>query len=123
MPAKTLQEIESGTEDQKARHQAKILASPDVREETPPLAGPGPSFPAWLKSRTGEGSVDAYLDHPLNLPASVNLARAIRGLTGLLGGLDFAVVDIVLGLVGFLRERAGGGGNVGNRLMAGATGQ
>jgi hypothetical protein len=66
----------------------------------------------FLKAKTGDGSIESYLDHPLNFTKSLGLARIIRGLTGLLGALDLAVIDIGLGLLEFLKEKKSVGGAV-----------
>ena len=58
-----------------------------------------------LKSETGEGDLSEYLRHPLNYNGSNSLARIIRGVTGLLGNLNLAIVDIFMGLLQFLFER------------------
>lgn len=73
-----------------------------------------------LRTPTGEGSIDDYVIHPLNFNQSKGLAQILRGLTGIVGDLKFAVVDIVIGTLRFSRERkvAGnydnvyGGGNI-----------
>ena len=57
-----------------------------------------------LKKPTGKGQIEDYLDHPLNVSRSAGLGQAIRGLSGLLGSLDYAVVDIVLGVFRALME-------------------
>jgi len=58
-----------------------------------------------LKSETGKGDLSEYLIHPLNYNGSNSLARIIRGVTGLLGNLNLAIVDIFMGLLQFLFER------------------
>lgn len=60
---------------------------------------------SFLLSPTGPGPVDDYVDHPFNLNNSKGSARIIRGLTGLLGNLDYAIVDIVLGSVEVYQEK------------------
>jgi hypothetical protein len=50
-----------------------------------------------LSAPTGSGSIEEYVDHPLNFNSSKGIAKVIRGLTGILGNLNLAVVDIVLG--------------------------
>lgn len=107
----TLREVETGaTEEQKARHQAKILAPPPAMEEQAPAPAPGPGLGGFIWAKTGPGEPEEYLSHPLNLPRSLGLARVIRGVTGLalsqgVDGLDFALVDIGIGLLIFTRER------------------
>lgn len=58
-----------------------------------------------LKSETGEGSIESYLDHPLNFQRSLSLARIIRGLSGIIGNLNLAIIDIVIGLLEFFKGR------------------
>ena len=74
--------------------------SPAPEQDSSPPPG------AWdlLKKPTGDGQLEDYLNHPLNVSSSAGLAQVIRGLTGLLGSLDFAVVDIVLGAFRALME-------------------
>lgn len=50
-----------------------------------------------LKAQTGQGDLTEYKNHPLNWNQSKPVARIIRGFTGLLGELNFAVVDILIG--------------------------
>jgi len=49
--------------------------------------------------------VSQYLSHPLNFAESPAIGRVLRGIEGLLGDLDYAVIDIVLGGIEFLGER------------------
>ena len=60
-----------------------------------------PPEPWWrrlLTAQTGPGTVEDYLDHPLNWSHSVGLAQAIRGFVGLVGNeLRLAIVDIIFG--------------------------
>lgn len=50
-----------------------------------------------IKAQTGAGDLSEYKNHPLNWNQSKPVARIIRGFTGLLGELNFAVVDILIG--------------------------
>ena len=59
----------------------------------------------FLKARTGAGSIETYLDHPLNRTHSHGVAQILRGVTGLAGDLDLAVVDIGLGVLQVMKER------------------
>jgi hypothetical protein len=52
-----------------------------------------------LKAETGPGEIGDYIEHPLNFNKSAWMARLIRGLTGLVGNLRLALVDIGLALV------------------------
>jgi hypothetical protein len=52
----------------------------------------------FLKSPTGEGDLKEYKTHLLNFNGSKGMARIIRGCTGLFGNLNFAVIDIIIGI-------------------------
>lgn len=66
--------------------------------------GPHIDF-SWIKTKTGPGSVDDYVDHPLNFSESRGVAQVLRGASGLVGSLDLAVIDIVIGAFNTARER------------------
>jgi len=59
----------------------------------------------WLKAETGPGSIESYLDHPLNAASSRGIAQILRGFTGLCGSLNLAVLDIVLGALETVKEK------------------
>jgi hypothetical protein len=58
-----------------------------------------------LKKETGEGSIASYEHHPLNRNGDNNISQIIRGCTGMLGNLNFAILDIVLGSMGFVKDK------------------
>jgi hypothetical protein len=58
-----------------------------------------------LKSKTGEGSIADYQDHPLNFNNNKYVGQILRGLTGILGALDLAIIDISMGLLGLFKDR------------------
>jgi hypothetical protein len=58
-----------------------------------------------LKAQTGEGSIQSYSNHPLNMNNNNYVGQIIRGLTGMLGSLNFAILDILLGSFGFIKEK------------------
>jgi hypothetical protein len=66
---------------------------------------------SFLKAKTGEGTIDQYLDHPLNFNESRAIARVLRGASGLMGDLDFALVDIGIGVLDYVRGRRSHGIN------------
>lgn len=69
-------------------------------------AVPGIKFNlTWLRTPTGDGSIDDYMDHPLNFFKSRGFAQMLRGLTGFFGNLKLAVIDIALGGFQFAKER------------------
>jgi len=63
--------------------------------------GPGKTknnFFDILKTKTGEGSIEFYNEHPLNFNHSLPISQIIRGATGFFGALDLAIIDIMLGI-------------------------
>lgn len=69
----------------------------------------------WLKTPTGDGSIEEYIDHPLNFLKSKGFAQVLRGATGFFGNLKLAVLDIALGMLQFFKERkAGNNANAGD---------
>lgn len=52
-----------------------------------------------LTMETGEGSIEDYIDHPLNYKKNKGMAQVLRGLTGIVGNLKLAVIDIGLGIL------------------------
>jgi hypothetical protein len=59
-----------------------------------------------LLAKTGEGDVEQYLNHPLNFNRSKAVSQILRGLTGFFGALDFALVDIGMGLLELVKTKA-----------------
>ena len=59
----------------------------------------------FLKARTGDGSIEDYIEHPLNNHGSRGVAQILRGLTGMFGSLDLGIVDVVLGAFEFTKEK------------------
>ena len=57
-----------------------------------------------LLSKTGPGSIEEYIDHPMNFKRSRGLAQILRGCTGMAGSLDYAIVDIALGAFQYMKE-------------------
>lgn len=62
-------------------------------------------FNKVLTAETGSGSIDDYLQHPMNFNQSKGLARILRGLTGIIGNLSLAIIDIGLGILEFSKEK------------------
>lgn len=82
------------------------IETPEViAEETQPMGGFKIDL-SFLRTPTGEGSVDDYLDHTLNFNRSKGMARIIRGMTGFAGNLNLAIVDIFLGIMELRRGAA-----------------
>lgn len=59
----------------------------------------------FLMAETGEGSIDLYLEHPININQSKGLAQVLRGATGLFGSLNLAIIDILIGLMNYSKEK------------------
>lgn len=90
-----------------------------IGDERPPFTDPALDVDAeelfrpaqldfsWIRAKTGPGTIESYINHPLNTSGSRGVAQMLRGATGLLGDLDLAVIDIGLGAVEVLRERRG----------------
>lgn len=81
---------------------SKVISMSEVQQEKPGIDL------AILKAKTGEGSVGNYLEHPLNFNSSMGMARVLRGLTGMLGSLDLAVIDIFVGVLDLLKTNKKG---------------
>lgn len=58
-----------------------------------------------ILSQTGSGNIESYSNHPLNIKSDKNISQLLRGLTGILGCLNFALIDILLGSMGFIKDR------------------
>jgi hypothetical protein len=65
----------------------------------------------FLKAPTGEGEIENYLRHPLNINSSKSMARIIRGMSGMFGSLDLAIIDIALGAMDYMKPKPKAGIN------------
>ena len=66
-----------------------------------------PSF-GFLKAQSIDRPVESYTEHALNFDKKMSTGRIIRGLEGVLGALNYAIIDIVIGLIEKSRERKEG---------------
>ncbi|MFD0591159.1 hypothetical protein ACFQZE_24475 [Paenibacillus sp. GCM10027627] len=57
-----------------------------------------------LKAQTGPGQIEEYKTHALNFNGSNAVARILRGLTGMIGELNYAIADILLGVLELLKD-------------------
>ena len=71
---------------------------PGIRVSMPDLS--------FLAAPTGNGSIDEYIEHPLNFDGRRSTARILRGLTGICGELNYALVDIGLGVIEKIKEKS-----------------
>lgn len=96
-------DINNGADDERPPFTDPAL---DVDAEELFRSTPALDF-SWIRAKTGPGTIESYLDHPLNTSSSKGVAQMLRGATGLFGALDLAIIDIGLGAVEVLRERKG----------------
>lgn len=67
-----------------------------------------------LTAETGEGSIEDYLDHPMNFLKSKGLAQMLRGVHGLGANLKLAIIDVGMGFLRFSKERKSVNNDVSN---------
>lgn len=87
---------------------------PPAQSDMYPDSGPGISekIMDFLTTETGEGEINDYVNHPLNIWQSSGVAQMIRGITGFVGNnLRLAVVDIVFGYFRYRNEQLKGAGS------------
>lgn len=82
-----------------------MLAMPEQQPFEPMVRPPLFDF-SKLKAPTGSGHLEEYKTHPLNWNGSKPVARIIRGFSGLLGELNFAVIDIIIGFFELSNEKS-----------------
>lgn len=58
-----------------------------------------------LKTPTGDGDISDYEQHVFNPKGSRGMAQMLRGITGIFGSLNFAIVDIILGFTQLQSEK------------------
>lgn len=82
-----------------------FTADPEFNDASDPqqAAFPFPEF-SFLRTPTGEGAIEDYLQHPLNINNSKGMAQILRGFTGIAGDLKLAVIDIFLGSINLIKE-------------------
>lgn len=96
--------LENAYSDAAAKEEEPIYEDPKLDIDAQQLYGPQIDL-SWLKAKTGPGTIESYVDHPLNSSKSRGVAQILRGVTGLAGDLDLAVIDIGLGLVEVIKEK------------------
>lgn len=83
---------------------AEQVAAPEDFEDAPGVSFTMPDL-SFLLAKTGPGAVEEYIDHPLNFDGMKSTARILRGLTGIAGELDYALIDIGLGCLEKIKEK------------------
>lgn len=86
---------------------AEFLEEPIPESAAEPAGNVGLQLPdfSWLRAKTGPGPIEDYVDHPMNPRGSKGIAQILRGVTGIAGDLDLAVLDIALGTIEVMKER------------------
>jgi len=59
-------------------------------------------IPLWRRILEADSSpkpISEYMNHPLNFDNSVSTGRIIKGLEGIVGNLDKAIVDVAIGII------------------------
>ncbi len=83
---------------------AGTMTAAEEFENTPGVRFTVPDL-SFLFAKTGAGAVEEYIDHPLNFDGMKSTARILRGLTGIAGELDYALIDIGLGALEKIKEK------------------
>lgn len=112
--------LENAYADAAAIDEDPILDDPNLDVNAQDLYGPSIDL-SWIRAKTGPGSIEDYINHPLNGTGSRGVAQILRGATGLAGDLDLALIDIGLGLVEVIKEKRVGG--AAREAVANNTGQ
>jgi hypothetical protein len=91
---------------------------PEMEENAPEVekSGSNDNIISLLKSQTGEGNIEDYINHPLNFKKSKGMARILRGFEGIFGNLSLAFIDILIGSLEMMKENkaiSSGAGHVG----------
>lgn len=82
--------------------QCKNIPNQNISEcSTPKIS----KFMDILKTKTGDGNISDYEGHPLNFNNNKYIGQILRGLTGILGALDLAIIDIGMGILGLFKDR------------------
>lgn len=72
------------------------------------ITAPVSGFLDKLKAKTGEGDITQYENHVLNFRKSPAIAKILRGVTGIFGEVNLAIVDIMIGMFEIMQEKKGG---------------
>jgi hypothetical protein len=103
MPDVTLNDIANETIDNIPGEEIPTLG--ETVEYTPEPSKIQVLLNKVLTAETGEGSIEDYIQHPMNFKNSKGLAQMLRGFTGIIGNLKLAIVDVVFGYLRFSQEK------------------
>lgn len=67
-----------------------------------------------LTAETGPRPLEEYENHALNFKNNKSIGKIIRGLEGLFGSLDLAIIDIIMGILEYSKEKGFINGKAGN---------
>lgn len=56
-------------------------------------------IPKIFKAKSSDKPIEEFTQHPFNYDKKNSTGRIIRGLEGLLGALNYAIVDLIMGFV------------------------
>lgn len=73
-------------------------------EETQKAKFNMPSF-SFLKAQSVDRPIEDYMEHALNFDKKKSTGRIIRGLEGFLGALNYAIIDVIMGMIEKSREK------------------
>lgn len=62
-------------------------------------------IPEFLKAKSPDEPIENFINHPFNFDGSRGLAQIIKGLTGMFGYFNYAIIDIVMGWLRWTKER------------------
>lgn len=87
-------------------HETYMMDDLTTPEETPSGFSKGNEFiKKIMTAETGAGSVESYINHPMNFNESKAVARILRGLTGMFDNLNYAIIDVIIGGLDLIKSR------------------
>lgn len=84
------------------------LENTSEQVETKEVEDSSKSITDVILAKSPEHSLDHYQDHPVDFDGEESTWRILRGLEGMLGSLNYALVDIAIGSYQKLTELGGG---------------
>jgi hypothetical protein len=62
-------------------------------------------FLTCLRSKSGEGTITDYKNNSLNVNNDENIAQILKGLSGMFGNINSAVIDIIMGTINYFKSK------------------
>lgn len=94
--------LEAGFEQEKKEQQEEVKINIDNKQEE--VKKDNNLFEFVIKTETGSGAINDYMDHSLNFNKSKSIALIIRALTGYFGALNLAIIDLLMGMFNLTKE-------------------